>query len=176
MEADPTPEELEGLSEDQIKEKYPDNLYMKIWNFPNPYLYCDKYYRAADGELSKYPYIRLPELLLNRAIIKQKFNIGDSSPLDDVNKIRIRAGVDPLTSINEDDIHKERMKEMFMEVGDRRFYLQALDMPVGIGDRNKEIFKPIESPYSKTHVPLPVDEVNNNDSYEGMELPNQFNN
>jgi len=174
MEADPTPEQLQGLSPEQIKTMYPDSMYMKQWDFPNPYLYCDKYYRAPDGEYSKVPYIRLPELLLNRAIIKKKFNVGNADPLKDVNEVRNRAGLEALTSLNEDDIHKERMKEMFMEVGDRRFYLQALNYDIPVGDRDSRSYSPIKSPYSANHIPLPLSEITNNDSYKELDLPNQF--
>ena len=173
MEADPTPAQLAGLSAAEIQKQFPDSLYAKAWNFPNPYLYSDKYYRAPDGEFSKTPYIRLPELLLSRAIIKQKFNIGSSSALNDVNAVRVRAGLDPLSAVTAEDIHKERLKEMSMEVGDRRFYLQALDLPVPIGDRDPSLYSPILSPYFAAHIPLPINEVINNNSYDGMELPNQ---
>lgn len=174
MEADPTAEDLKGLTSEQIQQIYPDSMYMKQWNFPNPYLYCDKYYRAPDGQYSKTPYIRLPELLLDRALIKQKFGIGTHDALADINAVRTRAGLETLTVLTEDDIHKERLKEMFMEVGDRRFYLMALDMDIPIGDRNPAEFSPIKSPYSNCHIPLPILEMDNNDSYKDMDLPNQY--
>lgn len=114
----------------------------------NPVVLGDKYYRGPDGRKTNVPMIRLAELYLTRAIIRLKE--GDpSGAADDLNEVRRRAwdedaaGVDYESSafyvtssnITEEMIHVERMKELALE-GDRLSYLQALQLPIGPGDRD----------------------------------------
>ncbi|TWI85850.1 putative outer membrane starch-binding protein [Lacibacter cauensis] len=72
--------------------------------------------------------IRLAEIYLNRAEAKAK--LGDATAIDDLNKIRTRAGLSILTSLNGqalvDAIIQERRLELFAEWGLRYFDLKRI--------------------------------------------------
>ena len=62
------------------------------------------------------PVIRLAEMYLNRAEanFEQGTTVG-ASPLEDINTIRSRAGIGNLTTVTQQDIRDERMKELAFE-------------------------------------------------------------
>ncbi len=112
-------------------------------NFTRPYVWNNKYYRAASGGRSNTIVLRLGEMLLTRALLR--FNSGDTDgAAADLNVVRERAwdedaagaAYTPLTGgdITADLIHTERIKEMFFE-GDRLWYLQAQQIDIPNGDR-----------------------------------------
>ena len=102
------------------------------------YVWGNKYYRDRipnpnAGQRTNIPMLRLPEIYLTRAILR--FKNGDvPGATADVNMVRNRAGVAPLATVTEDDIHNERWKELNFE-GDRTNYLRALHKSVPNGDR-----------------------------------------
>jgi hypothetical protein len=132
----------------------PTQYEMQYPHIKDPHVWGDKYYRATDGQRSNVPVIRLAEMLLTRSVIR--FRAGDAvGAAEDLNQVRMRAGLEPLTSITEQDIHNERIKEMAFE-GDRFHYLQALQLPILPGDREAA---PIEYPYTDLYWKLPQSEL-----------------
>ena len=102
--------------------------------------------------------MRLAEVYLTRSILRLK--AGDSSgALEDLNKIRLRAGLQEVSEINEEIIDKERLKELAFE-GDHFFYLQALNQAIGAGDR--ENVAPIQPPYEGLYWQIPQLELDMN--------------
>ncbi|MEM9326411.1 MAG: RagB/SusD family nutrient uptake outer membrane protein [Bacteroidota bacterium] len=75
--------------------------------------------------------IRLAEMYLTRA--EANFEEGTSvgaTPLDDINAIRARAGLDPLATVSMADIRNERLKELAFE-GFRLHDFKRWQLPVG---------------------------------------------
>jgi len=70
------------------------------------------------------PILRITEMYLIRAEanVRNGSSIGDT-PLNDLNLLRDRAGLDPLTSVDIDDVLRERRKELAFEGGHRRMDL-----------------------------------------------------
>ena len=110
--------------------------------------------------------IRLAEMYLTRSIIR--FQDDRQGAADDLNEVRARAwdsdsaGIDYASSdfyvtagnITEDMIHAERIKELVFE-GDRLSYLQALQKPIGPGDRDETYQnRTINSPYTNFYWPI----------------------
>ena len=141
-----------GVTEEALKDKRYLQLFWRIEGNPgtnsadptmfemqyphikDPHVWGDKYYRGVDGQRTNIPIIRLGEMLLSRSIIR--LMDGDMiGAMEDLNMVRVRAGLEPLMTITEDDIHNERIKEMAFE-GDRFHYLQALQLPINPGDRD----------------------------------------
>lgn len=116
-----------------------------------PYIWGDKYFRGVDGRYSNVPVMRLAEVYLTRSILKLKANDANGA-LADLNRVRNRAGLESLTEITEELIDKERIKELAFE-GDHLFYLQALGVPIGSGDRTNA--KPIQNPYEGLYWQIP---------------------
>jgi starch-binding outer membrane protein, SusD/RagB family len=116
-----------------------------------PYIWGDKYFRGANGRYTNVPVMRLAEAYLTRSILRLKSG-NTSGALADVNVVRERAGLEPLTEVTEELIDKERIKELAFE-GDRVAYLQALEKPIGPGDR--EDVPPVQSPYSQFYWKIP---------------------
>lgn len=129
-----------------------------------PLIWPNKYFRGDDGRETNIPVFRLAEMYLTRAIIR--FGQGDVAGATlDVNVIRERAGLEPLTTVTEDDIHNERIKEMSQE-GDRLDYVRALKQPILPGDRDPSYpFSTIEYPYSDYHFEIPQAEYDLNGGY-----------
>jgi starch-binding outer membrane protein, SusD/RagB family len=124
-----------------------------------PYIWGDKYFRGVDGRYTNVPVMRLAEVYLTRSILRLK--TGDASgALSDVNVVRSRAGLEPLTEITEELIGKERIKELAFE-GDRLAYLMAFEKPIGPGDR--ENVQPIPAPYSNLYWKIPQLELDMQD-------------
>ncbi len=125
----------------------------------------DKYLRAPFARASLVPLIRLPEVYLTRA------SVDPNNALNDVNIVRARAGIDPLSSVTEKEVEIERMKELAFEHGDRLVYLAAMRREIPAngkrlidGADTEEIYNPttsgdlipsIQPPYSTTYFELP---------------------
>lgn len=111
--------------------------------------------------------IRISEMYLIRAEANFRNNssIGDT-PINDINRTRVRAGLPPLTgTITLDDILNERRKELAFE-GFRRMDLL----------RNRRNLKPDNGALSafgadKTILPIPDDELNNNPNIRDQQNP-----
>jgi hypothetical protein len=123
-----------------------------------PYIWGDKYFRGVDGRYSNVPVMRLAEVYLTRSILRLK--AGDANgALEDLNLIRKRAGLPELSEVSEELIDKERIKELAFE-GDHLFYLQALNRPIGPGDR--ENVSPVQPPYEGFYWQIPQLELDMN--------------
>ena len=100
------------------------------------------------GYFDNIPIVRLSELYLTRAECNFRLNssIGDT-PINDINKIRVRAGIDALTSVTLADILTERDKELSFEgyrihdlkrtkrnIGDFPYNAKELVLPVPYGE------------------------------------------
>lgn len=133
----------------------PTRYEMQYPHIKDPMVWGDKYYRATDGQRSNIPIIRLAEMLLTRAVIRHRK--GDvSGAADDLNRVRLRADLEALSNVTEQDIHNERIKELAFE-GDRFHYLQALRLPMPPGDR--EDVAPVPFPYESLYWELPQSEL-----------------
>ncbi|MEX2594872.1 MAG: RagB/SusD family nutrient uptake outer membrane protein [Anditalea sp.] len=76
------------------------------------------------------------EMYLTRAIIL--FIQGDvAGAIHDVNVIRERAGLEPLSTVTEQDIHNERIKEMSQK--ETGLIVRALKLPILPGDRDPSL-------------------------------------
>ncbi len=131
-----------------------------------PMVWSYKWFRAPDKGRSNRPLIRLAEIYLTRSIIR--FNNSDKKgAASDLNMVRNRAGLDDISEneITADIIHRERIKEMATENGDRIYYLIGLQLPIGIGDRDPSKFSPVLPPYSEYYWQVPIVEQNQNQSY-----------
>lgn len=143
-----------------IEKYYPNITWNVFWN--------DKYWRAPYARYSNIPLVRLPEIYLTRATLSLATN--PSQALADVNLIRQRAGLDPLSSVTESAIENERIKELGFEYSDRLTYLVAmkrtidgqkptnenLDKQSKLNDPMTGPFVPSMSyPYSTMYVPVP---------------------
>jgi hypothetical protein len=103
-------------------------------------------------------------MYLTRAIIRfRQADIGGAT--SDVNVVRMRAGLDALDTVTEEDIHNERIKEMSWEA-DRIDYLRALKLPIPPGSRNPSLPNSIiEYPYTAYVWPIPKGEYDLNSGY-----------
>lgn len=144
---EPTPEALADKRYNQLYHRYlpstskpagyptpDDGIYETQFATSRAYVWGDKYFRAESNRLkTNIPMIRLSEIYLTRAILRYKSN-DIAGATEDVNKVRVRAGLSGLTKVTENDIHNERWKELNFE-GDRVTYLRALHINVPNGDR-----------------------------------------
>jgi len=118
----------------------------------------DKYFRGADGEHTNVPVMRLAETYLTRAILR--LNKGDMvGATYDLNMIRRRAGLKPVSIATAELIEIERIKELSFE-GDRIHYLMALKMDIPAGDRVG--VAAVKFPYDGFHWNLPKTETDLN--------------
>lgn len=147
---------IEGGDQTIYEMAYNKTKWNAFWN--------DKYYRAPYGKYSQVPLIRLAEVYLTRATLCLEQQPGQA--LIDVNLIRSRAGLSPLDNVTEEDIEKERIKELGFENGDRLLYLVAMQKIIDGQKRNPgAIYEnpnrdgdPIPAmapPYNDMYVPLP---------------------
>ncbi|QCW98895.1 RagB/SusD family nutrient uptake outer membrane protein [Aggregatimonas sangjinii] len=152
-----------AFSEDLISafEEEPDDLrfelsFVDVDAGDNEARFTTKYPFGATNE-SDPNVLRMGEMYLNRAEanLRGGTNIGDT-PLNDVNAIRERAGLDPLTTVTLDDILVERRKELAFE-GHRRMDLLRNDL--NLKPDNGAISAPGSD---KVILPLPTDELNGN--------------
>ena len=118
--------------------------------------FTTKYPNGATGE-SDPNVLRMAEMYLNRAEANFRggTSIGDT-PLNDVNAIRERAGLSPLTAVTLDDILLERRKELAFE-GHRR--MDLLRNGLNLKPDNGAISAPGSD---KVILPIPADELNTN--------------
>lgn len=82
-------------------------------------------YPDPNSQADNAPVIRITEMYLIRAEANVRNNnssIG-ASPLEDINLLRERASLDPLSSVDIDDVLRERRKELAFEGGHRRMDL-----------------------------------------------------
>lgn len=155
---------LKGNKAGGYKEKYEMTFPHIKWNT----FWGDKYFRAPYARFSNVPLIRLPEIYLTRAQLVLAAN--PTQALKDVNVVRLRAGLDPLLSVTEADIEKERIKEFGFEANDRLTYLVAMKKTIDGGKTSLDGFNldadnndpmvgtPIPAmnpPYANMYVPLP---------------------
>jgi len=167
-----------GMNDATYKSAYPDSVYQNVFTtLTHPHLWLDKGYRGPDMNC-KYPLMRLPEFYLTRAIIR--FNNNDKSgAAADLKVIRDRAcpSLPSITSgtITADDIHRERVKELADEHGDRLLYLMSLRLPLGLADRKADGSEGVvvTPPYSNLYFRIPESEARNNEAYpKGWVQPN----
>lgn len=118
--------------------------------------FTTKYPNGATNE-SDPNVLRMGEIYLNRAEANFRggTSIGDT-PLNDVNAIRGRAGLAPLTSVTLQDILTERRKELAFE-GHRR--MDLLRNGLNLKPDNGAISAPGSD---KVILPIPADELNTN--------------
>ncbi len=129
----------------------------------NPVIWCDKYFRGKDrGRLTNIPLIRLAEIHLSRALLRLRAGNAQGA-LEDVNKVRQRAGLNPITlaALTEDIIHNERIKELAFE-GDRLDYLRASRLSIPGGDRQIALALPPTSPSFVWSIPQREIDLNTN--------------
>lgn len=124
--------------------------------YTRTYLWCNKWNRTTTGnnQLFSLPLMRIAEAHLTRAILR--FRDGDrAGAADDLNAVRRRAGLDPVTAaaLTEDLVHTERMRELAFE-DDRLYYLQSLSLPIPPGDRTGEA--PLDWKSERLAMPVPA--------------------
>lgn len=129
-----------------------------------------KYFRAADPgakaeRRANRPLIRLADLVLMRAQIRLMTN-DPNGAADDVNAVRLRAGLEPLDAVTEKDIEIERIKEMAGENADRINWLVGLHKDIPIGNRDAAKYQAIKYPYSEMYYQVPVQEQQTNSAYQ----------
>ena len=112
-----------------------------------------------------YPWFRLGEMYLIRA--EAAFEMGQAGQaLQDVNRIRQRAGADPLTSISRDLILRERLLELASEARRRQDLIRA-DESVSFGSGGGNLwtrawsFKGQSEPFRVVY-PIPQPQLNAN--------------
>lgn len=132
----------------------------------NQYYYAAKYKADANsGSVTEYCIVlRLAELYLIRAEARlQQNNI--TGALDDLNTIRIRAGLPPINRTNAEDIKndilKERRVELFTEWGHRWLDLKRSGKIDSIMIKEEETKGGSWSPH-KSLYPIPNSEILNN--------------
>lgn len=138
------------------------------FSLDRPHVWVNKYHRGEENpQNTSIPLFRLQEMYLTRAIINFLGGNGASAnqaaALEDVNAVRNKAGLNDLPTISEEDIHKERMKELAFE-GDWLPYLQALKYDIGPGDRQGVSPIPYNDPSLVQTVPST--ETNFNNAYQ----------
>ncbi|MCC5928789.1 MAG: RagB/SusD family nutrient uptake outer membrane protein [Cyclobacteriaceae bacterium] len=111
------------------------------------------------------PILRSPEMYLTRAaILVNQPGEGKAKAMGDINKIRVRAGLEPLSDVNLfslDDVETEWIKELGFE-GLRLNFLQALKMNIGSGGRDGVGAVPHDSPTLYFTIPRREVELNPN--------------
>jgi len=103
-------------------------------------VWCSKF----TNNTANFVIFRSPELYLMRAVIRLANGDADGAA-EDINAIRLRAGLDALPGVTDADIEAEWIKEMGFE-GRRLFYLQARKMQVPPGDRPGASMIPYDDP------------------------------
>jgi len=120
---------------------------------PGQQSYSNKY----DSQYGNIKLLRLAEMYLTRA--EGNFRAGTSvgaSPLADVNRVRARAGLAPLTTVTKDNILLERKLELAFEgfrLGDLKRNKESVTDPDGV-------VLPFNSP--RLVFPIPLREINVN--------------
>ncbi len=133
-------------------------------------VFIDKFFRGADapyGKFSKVPYIRLPELLLLRAMINLKNGSKDLAATD-ANKVWNRSNPSnpnkfTASNIDQDAIYAEFLRELIGE-GFQVPFLQGAGMPIPQGEEAGIV--PVNPPYSSWFWPIPPAETALNPNYK----------
>ena len=120
---------------------------------PGQQSYSNKY----DSQYGNIKLIRLAEMYLTRAEgnLRAGTNVG-ATPLADINRVRDRAGLAPLTTVTKDDILRERKLELAFEgfrLGDLKRNKESVTDPNGVA-------LPFNSP--RLVFPIPLREINVN--------------
>ena len=115
------------------------------------------------------PIIRITEMYFIRAEanLRGGLSVGDT-PLNDINRIRGRAGLADLTTVTLDNILEERLKE-FASEGHRRMDLLRNRLPLRqSGDPR---FSAAAFGADKTIFPIPAIQINSNPALQGQQNP-----
>ena len=124
---------------DNLYELYEENDVRKqlIWNglgFNSDKREMTKFFsRNGIIHLDNIPIIRLSEVYLNRAEAYAHIAGKEQSAIDDVNLIRERAGLTPVSGLTEDNLMNEIILQRRLELafeGDRWFTLKRLGKPI----------------------------------------------
>jgi len=120
---------------------------------PGQQSYSDKY----DSQYGNIKLLRLAEMYLTRAEgnLRAGTNVGDT-PLADINRVRARVSLAPLTTVTKDDILLERKLELAFEgfrLGDLKRNKESATDPNGV-------VLPFNSP--RLVFPIPLREINVN--------------
>jgi hypothetical protein len=171
------------LSDQLIRKFEPNDKRLEQWTGnvlvgSKKYYYASKYKAGTSTTLiSEFSTVlRLGEQYLIRAEAraKQEKLIGVNSASSDVNTIRNRAGLLPITSTTKDailaDIINERQKELFTEWGHRWFDLKRTDKINEV----MTMVMPLKKPGGtwKNYMslyPIPQSEINRNPALKGMQ-------
>lgn len=115
------------------------------------------------------PIIRITEMYFIRAEanLRGGLSIGDT-PLNDINRIRGRAGLVDLTTVTLEDILEERLKE-FASEGHRRMDLLRNRLPLRQSGDPK--FSDAGFGANKTIFPIPAIQINSNPALQGQQNP-----
>lgn len=154
---------LSELNQEDLRVKYwIDSIeYEEIkYFFPRKYKLGGASSSPGDEPPQYYTLLRMSEIFLIRA----ECNINTdmvASGMDDINAIRNRAGLDPLTTDNQEEamlfLEKERRVEFLSELGHRWFDLKRF----GRADEVNFAIKPGWEPFRKV-FPLPFTELSRN--------------
>ena len=149
-----------GASKEEYEQTFPHMKWNTFWS--------DKNFRAPYARYTNVPIVRLSEIYLTRASLLLASNAEQARK--DVNVIRKRAGLPDLLSVTEEDIEKERIKELGFEANDRLTYLVAMKKSIDgtkmsldaidlSSDTNNPMtgtpIRALNPPYSEMYVPLP---------------------
>jgi len=156
--------------------QHPDKRLTQLWraipggfdprteftSYTDTFVWSNKWNRTTTGNnnLFSYPFMRIAEAYLTRAIIRFQEN-NAAGAAEDLNVVRRRAGLAPIAAaaLTANDIHTERMRELAFE-DDRLYYLQALGLPIPAGDRQGE--QPLDWKSDRFAMPLPAIETDLN--------------
>lgn len=148
-----------------------DTVYDYKANVTKNYIWVDKYYRAPPlGQFGQLPLMRLAEIYLSRAMLRLSENSDIIGATADINVVRARAGLAPVTTVTEESIEIERIKELTGENGDRMLYLKGYRKTIDgnrVGEDGVTPVPAIAAPYSNMVTPLPLGETDYNGSYNG---------
>ncbi len=151
----------QGLTDEHAKEQIFNKYERRNSTLTFPHIYLDKYYRGPSQITTRNPVMRLPEFYLTRAAIRFKNGNVDGAT-SDVNVVRKRAGLAPLTSVTDNDIEREWIIEFGGE-GLYLGYMMAMRKPIPAGDRlGVEPFMP---PYKNWYWRIPQAELDYNQGY-----------
>lgn len=115
------------------------------------------------------PVIRITEMYFIRAEanLRGGLSVGDT-PLNDINRIRSRAGLVDLTTVTLENILEERLKE-FASEGHRRMDLLRNKLPLRQPGDPK--FSDAGFGANKTIFPIPAIQINSNPALQGQQNP-----
>lgn len=159
---------------DQRKIKWVDSVVVNdvIYNYPHKY-------KAFDYQQPRTEYLivfRLSEQFLIRAEARAQQGklVGSNSSSDDINVVRLRAGLSPVSAFDLEDmleaIAKERFSELFSEWGHRWFDLKRTNSVDKIMMSISQAKGITWSPYKQLY-PLPLEDIQRNPKLRGAQNP-----